>query len=291
MLSFIFWDQSREMFSFSLPFLGRPILWYGFFFALGFFLGYFFLVYLLNRYFLYNPFQVEGEVNEGARGKIVAEKALIYAVIGAVVGARIADVLFYQDLRFIMHDPLSVFKIWEGGLSSHGGTAGALVALAIFVKKEKKFLPKLSFLGFLDFVCLPAAVVAGCIRIGNFFNQEILGTCTDLPFGVVFGHPLDGSIPCPRHPVQIYESLFYFSMAIVLFLFRKSIIKGQKGQVVCLFIFFLYTFRFFIEFLKEEQSASVIKGGLTMGQYLSLPLILLSVVFFFIIRKKRARML
>ncbi len=290
MLSFIFWDQPREMFSFNLPLLGRPILWYGFFFALGFFLGYFLLVYLLNRYFLQHPFSVKGEKYEKDRGKIVAEKALVYSVIGAVVGARLVDVLFYQNLSWVLDDPISVIKIWEGGLSSHGGTLGALIALAIFVKREKKWIPKLSFLGFLDFVCLPSAVVAGFIRIGNFVNQEILGVCTDLPFGVVFGHPLDGSHSCPRHPVQLYESLFYFLMSVVLFVYRKSIIKGQKGEVVCLFIFSLFTFRFFIEFLKEEQSVQVAQKGLNMGQYLSLPLIVLSVIFFFIIRKKRSRM-
>jgi phosphatidylglycerol---prolipoprotein diacylglyceryl transferase len=288
MVSFIFWDHPREMFSFPLPFLGRPILWYGFLFALGFFLGYFLLVYLLNRYFLQHPFTVKGEKDKKARGKMVAEKALVYSVVGAVVGARIADVFFYQNLSGIVDDPLSVIKIWEGGLSSHGGTLGALIALAIFVRKEKKWIPKLSFLGFLDFVCLPAAVVAGFIRIGNFVNQEVLGICTDLPFGVVFGSPLDGSYPCPRHPVQLYESFFYFFMAAILFMYRKSIIKGKQGEVVCLFIFSLFTFRFFIEFLKEEQSSQLSREGLNMGQYLSLPLIVLSVIFFFIIRKKRS---
>lgn len=308
MLSTIFWDPSREIFSFNLPFLGRPLLWYGFFFALGFFLGYFILVYSLNRYFLQHPFFVEKEIlkKEKAeayllakgfkkqekeslverlnaflkkepflekryemekilketvislknRGKILAEKALVYAVLGAIIGARLFDVFFYQDLASTLKDPLSIIKVWEGGLSSHGGTLGALIALALFAKKERQFMPSLSFLGFLDFVCLPSAVIAGFIRIGNFFNQEILGTYTTLPFGVVFGHPADGSFPMPRHPVQIYESLFYFTVAFVLFLFRKRP-KEEQGKTVGLFLMLLFGFRFGIEFLKTEQSAWV----------------------------------
>lgn len=338
MLSAFFWDPSREIFSFNLPILGRPILWYGLFFALGFFLGYFILVYSLNRYFLQHPFFVEKEIlkKEKAaeylcslgfkkngkesllqflnallkkgdplqkryeiekvlkesiiplknRGKILAEKALVYAVLGAIIGARLFDVLFYQDLASILKDPLSIIKVWEGGLSSHGGTFGALIALALFSKKERLFMPSLSFLGFLDFVCLPSAVIAGFIRIGNFFNQEILGTYTTLPFGVVFGHPVDGSFPIPRHPVQLYESLFYFSVAVVLFLFRKRP-KEEQGKTVGLFLMLLFGFRFAIEFLKTEQSAWISPSFfLTMGQLLSMPVFLLGALFFFKAKKR-----
>ena len=338
MLSVFFWDPSREIFSFNLPILGRPLLWYGFFFALGFFLGYFILVYSLNRYFLQHPFFVEKEIlnQEKAeelllaqdlkkkgketlldflnalikkgdplqkryeientlkgvvfplknRGKIIAEKALMYAILGAVIGARLFDVFFYQDLSDILKDPLSIIKVWEGGLSSHGGTLGALMALFIFSVKERALMSTLSFLGFLDFVCLPSAVIAGFIRIGNFFNQEILGTCTTLPFAVVFGHPADGSFPMPRHPVQIYESLFYFSVAFILFLLRKKP-KEAQGRTVGLFLMLLFGFRFGIEFLKTEQSVSISPNYfLTMGQILSIPVFLLGAVFFFKARKR-----
>ncbi len=329
MLSFIFWDVSKEIGSYNLPFLGRPVLWYGLFFSLGFFLGYFLLVYLLNRYFRQFPFfisqevvkekevssylllkRIKGNLVDGlnqilikshplasrlslevdlkdavlplkSRAKILGEKALVYAVIGAVVGARLGDVIFYQDWSGIQRDPLSIFRIWEGGLASHGGTLGALIALYVFMKKEASRMAGISFLGFLDFVCVPAAIVGGCIRIGNFFNQEILGTKTNVPWGVVFGHPADGSVPCVRHPVSLYESLFYFLLAGCLFSYSNKLNGKKQGLLTGLFLSLLFSFRFFIEFFKEEQSAYFHFGFITMGQILSIPLVLAGLFFFF----------
>ncbi len=331
MLGVIFWDVSKEIGSYNLPFLGRPILWYGFFFAMGFFLGFVFLVYLLNRYFSQNPFFIKKElINEEGikaylleekvpgkdlviglntllkkedplkkrliierrlkglvlplknRAKAAAEKALVYALVGAVLGARLVDVFFYQDLVWVFKDPLSIFKIWEGGLASHGGTLGALLGLYIFAKKEKTLMPGLSFLGFLDFVCLPASIVAGCIRVGNFFNQEILGTHTNVPWGVVFGHPIDGSAPTIRHPVSLYESFFYFSLAVILFFYSKKHVNGKKqGSLVGVFLVLVFGFRFFIEFFKEEQSSAIHFNFFTVGQILSVPLICMGLFFFF----------
>ncbi len=331
MLGVIFWDVSKEIGSYNLPFLGRPVLWYGFFFAMGFFLGFVFLVYLLNRYFSQSPFFIKKELIKEQeikaylieekvagkdlliglntllqkadplktrlivekklkglvlplknRAKVLGEKALVYAIIGAVVGARLADVFFYQDLGWISKDPLSIFKIWEGGLASHGGTLGALLGLYIFTKKEKALMPGLSFLGFLDFVCLPSSIVAGCIRIGNFFNQEILGTHTNVPWGVVFGHPIDGSAPAIRHPVSLYESFFYFSLAVILFFYSRKCLNGKKqGSLVGVFLVLVFGFRFLIEFFKEEQSSLMHFNFLTMGQILSVPLICIGLFFFF----------
>ncbi|MBS0628359.1 MAG: prolipoprotein diacylglyceryl transferase [Verrucomicrobia bacterium] len=273
MLSFIFWDPAREMFSFNLPFLGRPILWYGFFFALGFLLGYFLFVNSLKRIF------------PSKTAKELAEKALVYGVIGVIMGARLGDVFFYQDFHVIRSNPWIILQPWQGGLASHGGVVGLVIALALFFKKERSHLSKLSFIGFLDFVCLPSAIIAGFIRIGNFFNQEILGTQTTLPFGVIFGHPADGSFPTPRHPVQIYESLFYFFLGFLFYLHKKDLGGKKQGKTLGLFLILVFGFRFLIEYLKTEQSALIGSSILTMGQFLSIPFILAGLALLYKTRK------
>ncbi len=276
MLNFIFWDPAREMFSFNLPFLERPILWYGFFFALGFLLGYFLLVYLLKRF-------VPSKI-----AKDLAERALVYGVIGVIVGARLGDVLFYQDWHTLRLHPWTILQPWQGGLASHGGALGLVIAFAFFFKKEKARLPDLSFLGFLDFICLPAAIIGGFIRIGNFFNQEILGTPTTLPIGIVFGHPADGSLPLARHPVQLYEASFYFLLALIFFIRKKDLGTKRQGRTLGLFLTLVFGFRFLIEYVKTEQS--VLMGTqdlLTMGQILSVPFFLAGL--FLLYKTKKAR--
>lgn len=269
MLGYWVWNVSKEMFALPLPFLGRPVLWYGFFFALGFFLGYLLIVYLLKRYFFQGPLQAV---------KIIAEKALLYASCGVVIGARLADVLFYQDLQDLITDPLLVIRVWEGGLSSHGGALGAVVALAIFFQKNRSSFKGLSFLGFLDFVCLPAAVISASIRIGNFFNQEILGTKTNLPWGVYFMNPADRSIPAVRHPVQLYEAFFYLLIAALLWKSRKILGKAHQGKILGFFLMSMFGFRIGVEYFKMEQSVQIATGSFfTMGQYLSIPLFLLGI--------------
>jgi phosphatidylglycerol:prolipoprotein diacylglycerol transferase len=329
MLGAFFWDPAKEMFSFNLPFLGRPILWYGFFFALGFFLGYLLLVYLLKMYFFQHPFFVSREIfkkeavdsylkqkkvshiNDLVKGgdsldkrvkvekelrgsvlslkgraKLVAEKTLIYAIVGVLCGARLGDVIFYQGWRELINNPLFVFEVWKGGLASHGGVIGVLLAFFILVKREKELIPGLSFVGFLDLVCMPSAVLAGFIRIGNFVNQEILGKTTCLPWGVIFGHPADGTFPTARHPVQLYEAFFYFMVAIGFFLSRKVLAKKKQGYTAGLFLVLVFTFRFMIEFWKLEQSVYLGEDfALTMGQILSVPLI--AVGFFLLFRKRK----
>ena len=121
------------MFSFNLPLLNRPILWYGFFFALGFFLGFWILRYLL-----------EGTEGIKVSGKEAAERITLYVLIGAVLGARIGDILFYQHFSYILHNPLAIIKFWEGGLASHGGAVGILLSLVLLsTGKRKKQLSSL----------------------------------------------------------------------------------------------------------------------------------------------------
>ncbi len=351
MICYLYWDPSREMFSFHLPWIDRPILWYGFFFAVGFCLGYWVLIHLLQKMIrLHFPFTLHdiktedgwlqrcrkyGSQEESQKARIsakiakqiqekkgkqalvdicnqivelekvdreflstmfpehllfskqvahqIAEKLSIYVVLGTIIGARLGDVLFYQDLQKILEDPFSVFRVWEGGLASHGGAVGILAALFFFSQSLRKQYPYLTYLRLLDLIAIPAALAGSLIRIGNFFNQEILGTLSSLPWAVVFGHSADGSPPAPRHPVQIYEALFYMLVFAVLWRFKEKLLSRQ-GALLGLFLVLVFGFRLGIEFFKTEQS---VHTGLifTMGQYLSLPFIFLG--FFLLYRRIR----
>ena len=131
----------------------------------------------------------------------------------------------------------------------------------------------LSWKTLLDLIVVPVCLTAALIRIGNFMNQEILGTPTQVPWAVIFGHPADHSLPVPRHPIQIYESLFYFALFITLSFLRRNI--KEPGRITGLFFTLLFTFRFFIEFLKSRQSEVLSSSfPLDMGQLLSIPFIL-----------------
>jgi len=242
----LYWDPSPEMFHWNIPLLGRPVLWYGFFFALGFYLSYRVLLSLV-------------------KDKKWAESLTFYVIVGAVVGARLFDVFFYENWSH--HTFFSIFEVWKGGLASHGGVIGILVASWIFQWKHRKY----SWFQLLDIMVIPAGLAAGFIRIGNFVNQEILGTPTTMPWGVIFGHPADISLPIPRHPVQLYEAFFYFAMFGMMWWLRNK--RKPEGRLCGLFLTCLFGFRFFIEFFKEEQSAWL-SGPLTTGQLLSIPLVL-----------------
>lgn len=252
------------MLPFNIPLLGRPILWYGFLFAFGFFLGYWIFLRLLKHY-------PEKEVRE--KSTFIAERVSFYVIIGTVIGARIGDVLFYRSWAELVHDPFEIFKIWQPGLASHGGAAGILVALWVFVRRYKYF----TWLQLLDLVVIPTGLVGCFIRIGNFVNQEILGKTTSLPWAVVFGHPADGSLPAPRHPVQLYEAGFY--LLVFLFLYTRK--KMKPGRISGIFITLIFSFRFLVEFLKVEQSPQLSPHAfLDMGQILSLPFIALGLFLY-----------
>lgn len=201
-----------------------------------------------------------------AKAKIFCERLSIHVIVGAVLGARLGHLLFYEQLSDLIKDPLLVFRVWEGGLASHGGIAGIFISLVLFAKRSG-----MRFLQLVDWLVLPACFAAFFIRIGNFINQEILGTLTNLPWAVVFGHPADGSMPAPRHPVQLYEALAYLAIGLILLGVKK---RGAWFFTVA------FGFRFFIEFLKEKQSVLVGSDALlNMGQWLSLPLILFGIVW------------
>lgn len=273
----IFWDPPQEVIPYVLPLLGRPLLWYGFFFALAFFAAYWVLRCLLASL----GFSI-------ALRRQFSDQLTLYIVLGTLIGARLGDILLYQHVSYYLEHPLAIFQIWQGGLASHGGAVGILVALALFYYRNKKKYPAISFFRLIDLLGVVAPLSGALIRIGNLFNQEILGTVTQVPWAFVFGHPADGTPPAPRHPVQLYESLYYFlTFGVLAFLWKKGIQK-REGLLAGLSLSFIFLFRLFIEQLKEEQS--VLLGAnnlLTMGQILSLPLLLLGVYLILFAKRRR----
>lgn len=198
-----------------------------------------------------------------------------FVVAGTIIGARLGHVFFYDWPRYEDHYG-DIFKVWEGGLASHGATVGILLALFLYQKVICRKFPELSFQTLLDIIVVPTAFAACCIRIGNFFNQEIIGTPTSVPWAVIFGHPADHSVPEPRHPVQLYEGGVYLLTFFLLYYLWKT--QGEKlrtGVLSGIFFISIFGSRFFFEFLKMPQSLMLDESFLQTGQYLSIPCVAL----------------
>lgn len=208
---------------------------------------------------------------------------LLYMVAGTLIGARLGEVFFY-NWDYFQNNLLEIIlpvKITEAGwkfvgfrgLASHGAVVGILTALYLYTKKYNYA----SMLWVLDRVAITVAFGGVFIRIGNFFNSEIVGKYTGSSFGVVFQN---NGETLPRHPVQLYESLGYLIVFFILFsLYKNTKIRSQKGFLIGAFFSLLFTVRFFAEFVKESQGGFGEQlGSLSTGQWLSIPLILLGLV-------------
>jgi prolipoprotein diacylglyceryl transferase len=188
-----------------------------------------------------------------------------------VVGARLGHCLLYEPTEYL-HDPIRILKIWEGGLASHGGFTGVIIALILFCRKN----PDIKFFWLADRMTVPAMLTAGFIRIGNFFNSEIIGHATDVPWAIVF-KKVD---LVPRHPSQIYEAIGYLMIALIQYLaYRLSHRQPKEGSLFGLALILGFGFRLFIERFKENQVAFEDGMVLNMGQLLSIPFILAGVMF------------
>lgn len=206
--------------------------------------------------------------------QFLVERLCWFAILGTIIGARLGEIFFYNWPYYSQH-PLEMIKIWNGGLASHGGVVGVVVFLLFYLKYVKKWIPQLTFLRLLDFVAIPSALVAVFIRLGNFINQEIIGTPTDMPWGVIFGHPENNSKPISRHPVQLYEAFAYLVTFFILWNVWKTEKESTKpGGIVGLLFILIFGSRFILEFWKSFQPSSLETPYFQMGQLLSIPFVL-----------------
>ncbi len=195
---------------------------------------------------------------------------LFYGVLGVILGGRIGYILFYNLPQFL-EDPLLLFKIWQGGMSFHGGLLGVITAMWLFQKKRGW-----GFWRTMDFVAPMVPIGLGAGRIGNFINGELWGRVTDLPWGMVF--PFAG--PLPRHPSQLYQALLE-GLVLFVILWGYSSKPRPVGAVSGLFLLGYGVFRFGVEFVREPdaQMGYLAFGWLTMGQLLCLPMIIMGIAF------------
>jgi len=195
----------------------------------------------------------------------LALSLIIWLFIGGLAGARLGHILFYE-IEYYLTYPLEIFFINHGGLSSHGLTLGLLITFALFVKRKNIDWKKI-----IDLIVIPLPILIIFIRLGNFFNSEIVGRQTDLPWGVFY--PLYETNPVLRHPSQIYEMIIALLIfLIIFFIYKKYYHKLKPLFIFNLFLLLYFSSRFAIEFTKEFQTLSP-DFILTMGQWLSLPFI------------------
>lgn len=282
------WDPPRE--AFHIPFFDHPVVWYGILFVAGFILAYLivnpiFVKFLVETAHLSTPSDYRKALGKSIHSPkhaayVLTDKLCWFAIAGTIIGARLGEVLLY-DWPYYRQHPSEILKIWHGGLASHGGVAGVLIALYLFVIYIHRRIPTLTFLRLIDFVAIPSALVACFIRLGNFVNQEILGTPTDLPWGVLFGHPADGGAPVPRHPVQLYEAFAYLLTFVILWTYwKKQPSSAKPGAFVGILFICIFGSRFILEFWKAPQESILMTSWLQAGQLLSIPYIIVGIFLF-----------
>jgi len=245
------WDPNPEIFRIG----SFAVRWYGLLFASSFLFGYI----IMRRIFK----------NEGL-DEIVLDRLTIYMAVGTIVGARLGHCLFYEPEYYLKH-PIEILEIWRGGLASHGAAIGIVLALGVFVTKEKK-----GFIWIIDRIAIVVALSGFFIRMGNLMNSEIYGTETTLPWGFVF---LRNHEVAPKHPTQIYEGLAYLIVFFLLYrIYWKKKGDFYHGSLITIFLTLVFISRFLIEFIKEDQVALEATMKLNIGQRLSLPFILIGLV-------------
>ena len=255
LLSYIDWNVSPVL----LPLGPIALRWYSLCFLATFVIGF---------YIMRDVFRSEGKSEEDLNSLVN------YMVLGTLIGARLGHCLFY-DPGFYLSNPLEIVKFWHGtsfgisGLSSHGGALGIFSALYIYTRKRE-----IPYIWILDRIVIPTALGGLFIRLGNLFNSEIVGIPTEVPWAFVFTR-IDN---LPRHPAQLYESLGYGLIFVMLYtLYRRLRRESPDGLLLGLFTLFAFAYRFFIEFVKERQANYGQDLPLSVGQLLSVPLVILGI--------------
>ena len=296
-LNYITWNVDPVLFHLG----SLQVRWYGLLWALGFLIGYFIMKRIYQR----------EKMAEDA-----LDKLLIYMLVSTVVGARLGHCLFYEP-DYYLSNPLKIFAVWEGGLASHGGAIGILIGLWLYMrnynksKKEKNDLQHINYIWILDRIVVAVCLVGALIRVGNVMNHEIYGTPTSLPWGFVFLRgseqfcgTFDNYTPCfawdapcppsewlPCHPTGLYEAFFCLvAMGILLWMYYKHDLgHKQPGLMFGTFLVIIFGSRICIEFLKNVQVEFERNMVFDMGQWLSVPFVLIGIgmiVWSFVNRKK-----
>jgi prolipoprotein diacylglyceryl transferase len=283
-LDYIIWNADPIIFKIGAVRVG----WYGLLLAGGFLLAYTVLQKIVKT--------------EKANPALL-DKFAIYTILWTIVGLRLGHCLFY-DWAYFKDHILEIFipfvqtaNGWEftgfAGLASHGGTIAIIFYVLYFAIKHSKSVSGLfdNLLWLLDRLSIAIPIAAAFVRCGNLMNSEIIGTVTTQPWGFVFMH-LKGTSECcePRHPSQLYEALVYLSLFAYQMWYYFKRAKGSipGGRSVGTLLVVIFTARFFIEFVKENQVAFEKNMVLDMGQWLSIPFILLGIAFlYYSFAKKR----
>ena len=251
--------------------------WYSLAYLAGIFLGYWYLLKLLKQ--------------PGAPlARRHADDLVFYAALGIILGGRLGYVLFYNLGEYLKH-PIEIVKLWDGGMSFHGGVIGTSLGIFYFSHKQK-----LSWLRIHDYVACCAPFGFFLVRLANFVNQELWGAPTTVPWAVRFIEPTQFGpmLGPPRHPSQLYEAILegIVLFAILWWMFWKTKARYEPGKLVGAFLFFYGVLRFGVEFIREPDSqlrAFAEATHLHMGQWLSIPLILGGLSLMLTAKKRRVR--
>ena len=251
----VIWDVNPTFFRIG----SFEIRYYGLLWALAFLIGTVMFVKFVRR--------------EGLPDK-VWDSIFWYGTISTIVGSRLGHCLFYDPVFYLTH-PLEILDIRGGGMASHGAAVGLLIGLWLFSRKNR-----LPYLWSLDRIMIPVAIGGAGVRIGNLINSEIYGHVTDLPWGFVF---VRAGETLPKHPTQIYEALCYLALFGLLcwMYFRRDDGRRHPGLMFGTGLIGIFLPRILIEFIKNPQVNFEAGMALNMGQWLSIPFILLGVGMIF----------
>ena len=282
---------SPDIFSVELFGMTFALRWYALAYIAGLLLGWWLITKAVKTARLWAPGQAPMTTEQ-------VERLLTWVILGVIIGGRLGYVLFYQPARYLSPenftaDPMAALRLWDGGMSFHGGFMGVVVAGLIFARREK--LPALSVGDLFAYAVTPGLLFG---RLANFINAELWGRQTDLPWGVIFPGEAAQTCPgiigaCARHPSQLYEAALEGLIlgAVIFFLVWKRGWLRFPGRIMGVFIAGYGLARFLVEFVRQPDYQFVTEGnplglafqvngwGITMGQALSLPMILVGLWF------------
>lgn len=231
------------------------IRWYGLAYLAGFLLGWKLVVYLAGL-----------DKHQRAITTAQLDDFLPWAVLGVILGGRLGYILFYQFNTYL-HDPLAMLRVWEGGMSFHGGASGMIIAMIIYA-----MIKKMQVLRLTDLICCAVPIGLFFGRLANFINGELYGRVTTSPIGMVFPH----GGPDPRHPSQLYEAFLegLVLTIIMIVLAHKTKVRNMPGILSAVFLSGYALSRITVEFFREpDVQIGYIAGIFTMGQILCLPML------------------